>query len=221
MDLLGAARRRGFLALPVRNYKSLFKEIADGHPVVVLQNLGLSWYPKWHYAVAIGYDLEASRLILHSGSDEADTMRMKRFDLSWELAEYWGVVVLPPTLLSNTADEVDHLEAAAALERLGLNPQATLAYQTILKRWPESLGAWIGMGNVRYAAKDYKGAVQALENATKFHPETPAPWHNLALAYYSEHRLRPARAAAKKALGLVKGPDLASYSESLRSVLPN
>ena len=25
--------------------------------LLVLQNLGLSWLPRWHYAVVVGYDL--------------------------------------------------------------------------------------------------------------------------------------------------------------------
>jgi tetratricopeptide (TPR) repeat protein len=220
-DLLGAARREGFLALPVRNYRALFQELAAGHPVIVLQNLGLSWFPKWHYALAIGYDLERSEITLHSGKEALSATSLRRFDVSWELAGNWGVTVLPPTASSPTADEVDHLEAAAALERIGRDGQAASAYGTILKRWPKSLGAWVGLGNVRFKANDLKGAVSALEKAVEYHPQVPATWHNLALAYHAQRRARAARAAARKALALAPEADTAEFSESLRAIRLN
>ena len=54
--MIGAARRHGRLAYLITGPDSMFKEVAAGHPVIVLQNLGLSWYPVWHYAVVVGYD---------------------------------------------------------------------------------------------------------------------------------------------------------------------
>jgi len=59
--MIAAARRNGFVAIELApNLSDLLAEIAAGNPVVVLQNLALDWYPAWHYAVAIGYDLKAS-----------------------------------------------------------------------------------------------------------------------------------------------------------------
>jgi hypothetical protein len=54
--MIGAARRHGRLAYLITGPDSMFEEVAAGHPVIVLQNLGLSWYPVWHYAVVVGYD---------------------------------------------------------------------------------------------------------------------------------------------------------------------
>jgi len=53
--LISAARRRNRLAYSIQGMNELLQELAAGHPVVVLQNLGLSWVPRWHYAVPIGY----------------------------------------------------------------------------------------------------------------------------------------------------------------------
>lgn len=220
MDLIGAARRGGLLAIAVSNYESLLREVAAGHPVLVLQNLGLSWWTKWHYSVVIGYDLAESELTLHSGDEPYMKMGLKRFDLSWALAEHWAVVVLPPNELSASGDEIAHLEAAAALERLELLSPARIAYQTILQRWPKSLGAWVGLGNLRFTQGDGKGSVQALKRATAFHPRSAAAWHNLALAYAQQKRRAPARMAAYKALNLVDNSQRVAYRQSLESVLP-
>ena len=66
-DVVAAARRNGRLAVPVDRLADLTAELAAGRPVVVFQNLGLGWFPVWHYAVVVGYDLSAGDLVLRSG----------------------------------------------------------------------------------------------------------------------------------------------------------
>ena len=59
IEMLAAARRNGTLAFVIPNrLEALLEELEAGNPVLVLLNLGLSWIPSWHYAVAIGYDLD-------------------------------------------------------------------------------------------------------------------------------------------------------------------
>jgi len=221
MDLIGAARRKGFMAVPVRTYSGLLKEIAAGHPVIVFQNLGLSWYPRWHYAVVTAYDLKRSEITLHSGEAEATIFSLARFDRSWELGENWALSVLPPSVISEAGDEVDHLESAAALERMGRVADSRTAYRSILKRWPESLGAWVGMANTSYSLRDLTGAAQALEKAVRFHPEAAAAWHNLALVYGDMKKQAPAELAARKAMELVSAGQRVKFTESLAPVLSN
>ena len=71
-DMVGTARRRGQLAVPISSLADLLGEIAADHPVIIFQNLGLSWAPTWHYAVAVGYDLKDDQIFLNSG--ELDRM---------------------------------------------------------------------------------------------------------------------------------------------------
>lgn len=218
-DLIAAVRRQGFLALPVKNYRSLLREIESGHPVVVLENLGLSWMPQWHYSVVVGYDLDRSELELHSGRGEVEHMSLRRFDLAWDLADRWAIVVLPPSVLSPSADEIDHLEAAAVLERMGFLHESTLAYRAILTRWPKSLGAWIGLANVRFSRGEPRGAAVALERAVRFHPEAAVSWHNLAQAYSAMNRPSAARRAARRAVEAAPPPEEGFFQESLRPIL--
>ena len=65
--LIGGARRLGRLAYPIRGRDCLLREVVAGHPVIVLQNLSLRWWPQWHYAVVIGYDLPQQAVVLHTG----------------------------------------------------------------------------------------------------------------------------------------------------------
>lgn len=181
-DLITAARRMGLMAIKIRGIAPLVNEIADGNPVIVFQNLGFSYLPNWHYAVAIGYDLDGPDIILHSGDKKNTKSDLRFFERSWALADYWGLVVLPAGELSSSAGEVEHLEAAAGLERIGKYKAAKKAYKSILTRWPKSLVGLIGLGNVLYIEKKFHSAVKYLEIANENHPDSDIVKHNLAVA---------------------------------------
>ncbi|MCK5204241.1 MAG: PA2778 family cysteine peptidase, partial [Desulfobacterales bacterium] len=81
--MVAATRRHGRVAYEIAGANALLKEISAGHPVIVLQNLGLSWVPVWHYAVVIGYDLDKAVIILHSGITDQKTTALKTFENTW------------------------------------------------------------------------------------------------------------------------------------------
>jgi tetratricopeptide (TPR) repeat protein len=184
-DMLSAARRQGMIAIQIQGLENLLKEVAAGHPVVVFENLALSWAPQWHYAIVIGYDLTQKEILMHSGPEPYQLTRMDVFERSWMLADYWGLLVLPPDQLSVTASELDHVRAAAVLESLQKYDEADTAYKKILTRWPKSLAALIGLGNIAYENHNYVASEKYLRLATQYHPDSKAAWHNLAIAQKS------------------------------------
>jgi hypothetical protein len=218
VDLLGSARRNGLMAVEIHGLPALLHEIHAGHPVVTFENLGLSWYPKWHYAVAYGYDLAGPTITLHSGPDRGEKKSLRKFERAWIDSGSWGLVVLQPGQLAATVDDLAHVRAAAGLEQLGLAREAELAYASILGRWPTSLGALIGMGNLRYAAHAPHASAAYLKRAVAAHPDSAMAWHNLATAQGAAHQRRLARVSAARALALA-GPETASYRASLREWL--
>jgi len=218
-DLIGAARREGFLAIPLQGYKAIFAELLAGTPVLVLQNLGFSWYPIWHYSVVTGYDLEEKEIRLHSGHRADWRVSLSSFESEWKSGDHWALVLLPAGKLSASADEIDHLRAAAALERVEHFSEAEKVYEAVLTKWPESIGALVGLGNVTYQRKDYAASVRALEQATKIDPEFAAAWHNLALAYAEKHQWKAAKKSAKQAMAKARPDDRAQYEESLKALL--
>jgi len=181
-ELMAASRQRGLLAVQIDGLANLLKEIAAGHPVIVFENLGLSWLPQWHYSVVVGYDLDQQEVIRHSGDDAFTHQSLNHFERSWKLAEYWGLVVIPTTDLATGATEVAHLQGAVGLERAGHVREAEQVYWNILKRWPSSLGALIGLGNLTYQSGRYAEAAAHLKKAVKAHPEAPTAIHNLKVA---------------------------------------
>ena len=180
--MISASRRQGLNAISIHDLSSLLKEISAGNPVIIFENLGLSWIPQWHYALALGYDLQKQEVILHSGHDAYDRTDMSVFERSWMLGDYWGLVVLPAGKLAASAGEIAHATAAVGLEQSNMLTEAEVSYRAILRKWPTSLVALIGLSNLTFQKSQYQETVSLLKLATKNHPESDAAKHNLSIA---------------------------------------
>lgn len=181
-SMISAARRQGYLAIPIAGFTSLLKELEAGNVVIIFENLGISWIPQWHYALVTGYDLQNKSLVMHSGPRANQFMDMAEFELSWKLTNYWALVVLPPGEVSASADEITQIRAAAALEKMENLEAAKRAYLGILGNWPNSLIARIGLGNIYYNLGDYSSAVHYLQTANKLYPDSIEARTNLQIA---------------------------------------
>jgi tetratricopeptide (TPR) repeat protein len=88
-EMLAASRRHGLMAYQLApRLEDLLREVADGKPVIVLQNLGFGFAP------------------------------VSSFERSWARSQHWAMLTLPPERLPATVDEGRYLGAAAALERV-------------------------------------------------------------------------------------------------------
>ena len=216
-DIVSAARRKGRLAVEVEGLDGLLAEVAAGHPVIVLQNLALEWFPQWHFAVVVGYDLANREIVLHSGTTARLTTRLDAFERTWDRAGKWGVVTLPPDRLPAGTDRRAVLLAAAGLEQAGRNDAAAAAYGAIATRWPNELAAWIGQGNARYAMGEFAAAERAYRTALSRDSQMAAAWNNLANALHRQGKRDQAIEAAKLALRNAQG-DLTAYRDTLEEV---
>lgn len=199
-EMLAGARRSGALAVPIApDITSLCTELAAGHAVVVLQNLGLAIAPRWHYAVAVGYDLQAAHLILRSGTTEREVMAMPLFERTWARSGHWAFAALRPHQLPATASEDAAVQAAVAYERVAPPAQALTAYQTVAARWPHNLVAALGVGNTHAALGDALRAAAAFEAAALRH-NSAAAWHNLGVMRLRLNDRAGAQTAAQRAL---------------------
>jgi len=217
-EMLAATRRHRLVAYPLApRMEDLLRELAAGTPVVVLQNLALDWWPQWHYAVAIGYDLGRREVVLRSGVTRRLTMPLDTFEHTWARSGHWAMAALPPDRLPATASESSYLTAVAALERLA-PAAARRGYETALARWPGSVAARLGLGNASYALGDLPAAAAAYLRATLDHPEAADAWNNLAQALHESGSRAQALAAARRAVAL-GGPRLPAYRETLDGIL--
>jgi tetratricopeptide (TPR) repeat protein len=199
-EMLAGARRHEALAqrLPGQ-LEALLRELQAGHPVVVLQNLGLSFVPAWHYAVLIGYDRSREELVLRSGLTERQTMSLRTFEHTWARADHWAMVALRPGELAATADERSATDAAVAFERVATPASSAQVYAALLQRWPGSLTAAIGLGHARLKLGDAAGAEAAWQQAAERH-DSAAAWNNLAMLRWQRGDRDGARGALERAL---------------------
>ncbi len=203
VEMLAATRRHGVVAYELTpSLTDLLAEVAAGNPVVVLENFGVPIYPLWHYAVVVGYDIDAGRIILRSGLKRRESMPFVLFERLWSHAGYWAMLALPPSRLPATATEPRYLSAALALEKSGQLQIAKRAYTTLLTRWPRSLGGLMGLGNTTYALGEIGEAEQAFRKATLDHEGSAAAFNNLAQALADQGRYPEALDAARQAVQL-------------------
>ena len=201
VEMLAAARRHGMVAyLLSPKLADVLTEIAAGNPVVVLQNLGLSWYPVWHYAVAVGYDLRSEQMILRSGHEARQELPFFTFESTWARSNYWAMVVLPPGRLPQTATPETYLPGIAALEHSSPDSDVWPAYAAAMQRWPDSLAAKIAAGNYAYGRNNLALAEQLFQEAVQAHPDSVAAYNNLAQTLSDLGKYETALAAARHAV---------------------
>ena len=218
-DMIGASRRLGMFAVPIEGFANLLVEISSGHPVIVFENLALNWFPQWHYAVVYGYDLDKEIVMMHSGSEKEKAWDLRKFERSWKLGDYWGLVVVPPGSIVRSQTELAHVTAASGLDQVGKKKEAITAYRAILQQWPTSLASSIAVANEAFEERRYDRAIQYLAEATRHHPTSAPAWHNYALAQHAAGRKAEAKLSAQRALELVAKESRAAFEKSLASIL--
>lgn len=217
LEMLAAARRQGLVAYPLApTLEAVLTEVANGHPVLVLQNLSLPISPMWHYAVVVGFDRDRREIRLHSGTTAQMSLPLSTFEHTWARSAHWAVRVSLPTQLPATARPDAWASAVAALERVNAEA-ARSAYATGLTAWPGHRVSLLGLGNTAYALGQHEQAAQAFEAATQAHPDFSDAWNNLAQVRLEQGRLDAAHDAAQRAvaLGGSRGPDYRALLEQI------
>ena len=218
VEMLVAPRRHGLVTYELApQMQDLLREVAAGTPVVVLENYRYRWWPLWHYAVIVGYDLAEAEVIRRSRTRQRQTMPFNVFEYVWVDDNYWAMVVVPPDRVPVTATEERFAQAVAALERIGQASNAHTAYNAMLKRWPNSLGGMMGRGNTAYALKDLDTAEASFRQATRDHPEAASAFNNLAHVLSERGKLAEALATAEHAVSL-GGPLLPATQATLEEI---
>jgi len=202
-EMLATVRRHGLVPFVIPgNMDALLTETAAGHPVAVLQNLSLPWWPAWHYAVVIGYDLGTETLVLHSGKTPRMETGMGRFDATWARSDRWAFVALPPGDLPASPVGRPAAKAVSAFESVQGSETALPAWRALAKRRPDLAMAQFGLGNALAATGDRRGAAAAFRRATDDEPTFAAAWLNLGLVLRSLDEHEAARDALERAAGL-------------------
>lgn len=212
-EMLALPRREGLLAIRAPGeLAALLRLVADGHAVVVFQNLGLAIAPVWHYAVLIGYDLDAGRVVLHSGTSASLPLSLDTFERTWARTGHWAMIATDPSRIPETVALGDALRAAVALERLD-RPAAMHAYDALRSRAPRDRLVQFARANALLADQRPAAAAAAYRELLATHDEFADGWNNLAHALADLGEFDAAQAAAERAVSL-GGPSIAVYRQT-------
>ncbi|MEJ2564367.1 MAG: PA2778 family cysteine peptidase [Gammaproteobacteria bacterium] len=218
VELTAAARHHHRVPYVLaQDLQAVLEEVSDGHPVLVLLNLGLSWYPVWHYAVVVGFDLQRDVIVMRSGTTRRDKFSLELFERTWRRSQRWAVVVTSPAELPATARQLPYLRTVLAIEQLGDWRTAARAYAAAWRRWPDSTGAGMGVGNSAYANGDYAAAATAYRRLLKRHPGFAPALNNLAQTLADMGELAAGERYAEEAVA-AGGARREIYMETLREI---
>ena len=215
-EMVSRARRYHLLVYPVgQNLADVFAEVSADNPVLVLQNIGLDWLPRWHFSVVIGYDLAQQSITLRSGEALEHRIGLALFLTTWERAKRWAVVMTEPDDLPSTAQAERFLQSANELEQIGETQAALSAYKAALTRWPQNTLAYFGAGNTAYALHHYRQASEFFSTYISHTPGVAAAWNNLAYSLLKLNCADDALTAVSCAVHLAPNDSalLASYTE--------
>lgn len=209
VELVAAARMRDRVVYPVsQDLPALLRQVAAGTPVLVMQNLGVKLIPIWHYAVLVGYDLEAGMLVLRSGTTQRRVMGMRRFMSTWNRAERWALVVLEPGQLPVDAELDRYVAAAAGLEAVGRLNAAEQAYVRARQQWPDSVWPQLGLANLSYRRGDRQAAEGGYLAALALDSRNVVAHNNLAEILSDRGCMSQARGHVERAAALAQGTAL-------------
>ncbi|MBT8128776.1 MAG: PA2778 family cysteine peptidase [Gammaproteobacteria bacterium] len=185
VEIAASARLYTMLPYPLEpDITALLTEVAAGNPVLVLQNLRFDWWPQWHYAVVVGYDIEQQAIILRSGETRRWQTSFRTFVNTWKRADHWALVIVPAGDIPATADFGTYMKTAYAFEETGLMNYAFEAYRAATQKWPQEARPWIMLGTLAYTLDNNRQAVEALLQASGIDAGSATTWNNLAYALH-------------------------------------
>jgi len=180
-ELLAQSRMRGFV--PERltpDLRVIAQAVAEGSPVIVFQNNGLSWYPVWHYAVVIGVDAARGKVILRSGDEPRLVMSWSVFDRTWTRSGRWAIRLLPVTA-EWPASAALPVVSSQLLAMSRVAPAFALTgVRRALQRWPQEVPLWLALAKVTEQEQGLASAEAVLHEGLLALPEAPWLLNNLA-----------------------------------------
>ena len=206
VDMLLAARARGFdAALLTGTPAGLQRELAAGRPaILMLRLLDVPGARRdiYHYVVADGLDPARGLFRLQYGDGKARWARLSSIEDGWKATGHALLVV-------RTREETDAvLGRAMALESERRLEEAEALYREALEVRPDSLRAWVDLGNVVADRGRRADAEAAYRRALAIDRDDRDALNNLAwLLLEGGARLEEAEDLAARAATTPPGPD--------------
>lgn len=218
IELLAQSRAQGRVPFPIPGeLRALQAELDAGNPVVVLQNLALSWYPVWHYAVVVGIDPATREVVLRSGRERRHVVAWTVFDRTWARGGRWAMVVMRPGELPASARPEQVMAAVAPFEQKQDWAVVEAVYRDAAARWPDRAVFRLGLANSLYAQGEPVEAERLYRALIADFPDDPVPYNNLALLLADRGRWAEAGELVTRALEL-GGPLRGEFEDTQRKI---
>ena len=224
IELVSAAREYKLIPYVIEaQLTTLLNEVLAGRPVLVLQNLGVSWYPKWHYAVVVGYNVPERELILRSGTIKRYVMSLRTFEYTWQRSKRWGLILLKPGELPEGGSALMFMKSLLGFESNdgeGKKDKWSIlipAYQAAVVRWPNALTLKMGYGNSLFSAKQYTLALAEYEKVISVNNVYAPAYNNAAQIYALQGNTDVALNYVQRAIEL-GGVHIDEYQSTLNDI---
>ncbi|RVU34412.1 peptidase C39 [Rheinheimera riviphila] len=159
IEMVAATRQLGLVAYAERSsMQQLLRLVAENIPVIVLQNNSIGWFPQWHYAVVIGYDLNTAEVILHTGVTAQYRLNFSTFERTWQRGNYWMLAMLPSSKISAQLDPFIYTKACQDLLNTQQTATGIAALQTATQQWPDYWLPYFLLGNHYFANQPQQAA---------------------------------------------------------------
>lgn len=185
LDMDRVARQQGLVPYPVGDdFNELLLWLDRGHPVLLFENLGLSWAPKWHYSLLRGYDLERRMAVLSSGKHPYLEVSFHTLNNTWQRGGAWARVLLPPETAAANISVREQLRQGQNLLATGLHDSAYALFKRLAA--DDQPLAQIALGNLYYQQQRWPDSQQAYQQALQQLPFNASLWFNYSLSLASE-----------------------------------
>lgn len=160
IEMAAATRQLGMVAYTQHraDMSQLLSLVAEDIPVIVLQNNSIGWLPQWHYAVVVGYDMNAKQVILHTGVTESHHLNFSTFERTWRRANYWLLAMLPADKTSEQLDPFIYTKACQDLMNTGQTEAGIAALTSATKQWPDYWLPYFLLGNHYFSSQPLQAA---------------------------------------------------------------
>jgi Flp pilus assembly protein TadD len=145
-------------------------------------------------------------------------MPLAVFEYTWKDSGRWAMVATPPSRIPVTAERTRYLASLIALEGARQPRAAVAAYTAFLQRWPDDLGARIGLANSHYALSELDRAEVILREALVEHPDSVIVLNNLAQTVADAGRAQEALELIDRAAAMA-GTHAAAVNQTREAIL--
>lgn len=186
-DLKAATRSYGLLPLEgPRNLNSLLQILAEGYPVITLENSAFSWWPRWHYRLIIGYDKTNKRLYALQADHSITSMKMVNFVNSWEKSDFESLLVVTAQQIPPHIQAKELISEFLTQKELNHFSNAEPILKFVLKQWPTDSLVQFTAANNAYDKGQYKTASKHYQAALQYNSSFSEAYINWA---YTLHHL--------------------------------